>query len=150
MVTNMKKIIALVLLLSLAAGCSTDSSTKLTSCKFEDELISIDLSIESSGNKIKTHTATTVADFTNVDTTEDEIIAIAEEAKKVYEAKPGFSFEYKFDTLILTETISVDYSKASFEDLKSDDLLALDVSEKDADKLDKFISTLKEQGFTCE
>lgn len=146
----MKKIIILALFLSLLAGCSTNSSTKLTSCTFEDGLVSINLSVESRDNKILTHTAKTVADFTNVDKTQDEIIAIAEDAKKAYESKPGYSFEYNYDASILTETISVDYSKVSFEDLKSDELLALNIDEKDIDKLDKFISTLKEHGFTCE
>ena len=134
----MKKLIVMFILFTLVAGCSTTQPNKTTVCNLEEGNMSIELSVVSSGEEIKSHTARTTLDFTTLDKRKEDVLNLIEDSKNKYGEIEGYTFDATYNEPILVETIIADYSKLSKDDL-----------EEGYDQLGDLLESLKSQGFTC-
>lgn len=134
----MKKIVSVLLLVTLVAGCATAPKTQTSLCKFNDGDLNIDLSIISQGEKILSHTAKTSVDFSNDELSEADVLKLIDDSKAKIEKLEGYTITTDYKDFMFVETITVDYAKVDKTGIV-----------ENSDHLEYMLSELKEQGFTC-
>ncbi|MDF9825055.1 uncharacterized lipoprotein YehR (DUF1307 family) [Breznakia sp. PF5-3] len=148
---KLKVLMASILFVSLV-GCSGSSGKTLT-CTMKDSNNKVELKYDD--DVLKSITATQETDLSTYGMSDEETEKLAKEfAESLAEIK-GYTYTYKVKDGKLSETTTLDYEKADFDELIKNNFLTEDDLKKDDDKK-QYISfkTMKESiessGYTCK
>lgn len=147
---KMKKILTLSIIMLALVGCSNSIPATVV-CSVEDEETTITDTMVSKGDKVQTSTLVAVSDYEveieEAEYTTEDLEIVHELRKANYANLDGVKYEYEVNGTIVTETLSFDYEKTSFEDLYEADLL--DNPKSDYISLSQTQKNYENQGFNC-
>ncbi len=143
----MKKIIAVLCILCLAACQEKPNETKTTVCEGEINGVSITNTYEYEDDKILKQTSVNVMDLKGID--EDMVLNSVEQFKESISGIKGISYEYTIENQVLNEKVIIDYTQTSMKELLDSNLVT---GEENAAYVsyEQTIEGQKEAGFTCK
>lgn len=150
----MKKVLAAVLsicmLFGLAACGSKGEKTSITVCEGNTMSVEVVNTLEAKGNKVIKQTMEMKTDIGSLGLSEDDIKDLLDQVAAVYDIT-GVSYDHSLDGNILTETVTIDFSKADLKELKEAELLDESSTGDEAFiGLKETVSAIEGQGFTCK
>ena len=142
----MKKLLICLCLMIGLVGCS--KSETVTVCSISSTGLVMENTIVAQSDKIVKQTLVNQIDFEMAAMTKEQVEELVQVYVSLYNIE-GVEYSYEIEGSILTETIVIDYSKASLEDLQRVELIQ-NIDDVEYISLEKTIDSLESTGFICK
>lgn len=153
----MKKLIATIFIISLTlTACADEETAKKVEnpgeikCSFVGKDFEQDYILKNEDEMLVSYVNITRTNFDAIGYDEESIMGLG----KIYESNTqlaGVTYEYEVVDEFFIETLSVNYSEADIEELKSNGLTGnLNEESTEDNDIETSIAELEERGFSCE
>lgn len=149
----MKKILTVLLVLLVVAGCSsTTVEQKTTTCTLESEVMTSNMEIVSEGDNVVKQITTNTTDFGSVGYSEEDIMTLVDTYTSLYGDIKGLTYDHEISDGTLKEVVTVDYKNGDMEEFLEKGVITTseDGEVPEYVSLELTIESIESQGYTCE
>ena len=149
----MKKILTVLLVLLVVAGCSsTTVEQKTTTCTLESGVMTSNMEIVSEGDNVVKQITTNTTDFGSVGYSEEDIMTLVDTYTSLYGDVKGLTYDHEISDGTLKEVVTVDYKNGDMEEFLEKGVITTseDGEVPEYVSLELTIESIESQGYTCE
>lgn len=149
----MKKILTVLLVLLVVAGCSsTTVEQKTTTCTLESGVMTSNMEIVSEGDNVVKQITTNTTDFGSVGYSEEDIKTLVDTYTSLYGDVKGLTYDHEIGDGTLKEVVTVDYKNGDMEEFLEKGVITTseDGEVPEYVSLELTIESIESQGYTCE